>query len=104
MKSILTSKKGESIVELLVAILITGMAGASMAVMLSTSINLNMQAEDSDKLFYQEMNSAELAEIRTDASMLNQELTIEVNGKTTTFEINIYGKEEEKAMLAFGSK
>lgn len=104
MKNILKSKKGESMLELLVSILITGASGSLMAIMLTTSTNLNIQAEKGDKEFYIESNMAETKEIRND--ILNEDITITISRETdsATFKLDVYGKEKNNAIFAFGKK
>ena len=98
----LKASNGESIVELLVSILIAGMSGLLMAVMISTAASLNLQAQETDAEFYGEVSAADAGVKKTD--MLEQKLTIADGAQLATIPIDVYGKEGEHTMFAFGRK
>ena len=102
MKNILKSKKGESIVELLVAILIMGMSAMLMGGLITTSIKLNTQAENGDVALYTEINAAETKSIILDSQETTITITTEDN-VSISIPVAVYGKEED-ALVAFGKK
>ena len=102
MKNILKSKKGESIVELLVAIMIMGLSGMLMGVLISTSVNLNIQAEKGDVDLYTEINGAETKSPMPDSQGSTITITT-VENESISIPVEVYGKEKD-ALVAFGKE
>lgn len=83
------SKKGETFIELLIAILIVAFGCFLIATMFNTSMNLNITAQNKDKDFYQA-----ITEMESESQSKDDDYTMLIkdeNGKTTEVTVSTYG-------------
>lgn len=83
------SKKGETFIELLIAILIVAFGCFLIATMFNTSMNLNITAQNKDKDFYQAITEMESESQSKDDNY--KMLITDESGKTTDVTVSTYG-------------
>ena len=76
----LRSRRGESFVEVLVAIMVVGLAALLMASMVSVSGSIDMNTREKDKKFY------------------------EISSKVESYDINIASSDTTKVEMSYGCK
>lgn len=94
----LRSKKGETLVEILIAILVVAFGCMIVAIMFTSSMNLNFFAAKKDKEFYQAMSDIE--QLTQSEEQTTKTGTVEIKGDeddSTTVDVNVYGDDSNVA-------
>lgn len=84
----LNARRGETFVELLVAVLVVAFASLIVAVMYSTAFQANLDAQESDKTYYGALTEMESMKKKNEKSL---EVTITDGTGSTTVEVDEYG-------------
>lgn len=90
LKRKLSSRRGDTLVEVLVSILVAGLSVALLVGMVATGAKFNAMARAEDEALYQELSAAEG---RT-ASLGQETLSLTVGGEKHNLTVEIYGTEE----------
>ena len=88
MKRKLKSRRGETLVESLCAVLIASLSAALLAGMVTAASNMNISARENDAKLYSSISDAETfaGDARTG------EITVTVGSKTTDAAVQVYGQ------------
>jgi Tfp pilus assembly protein PilV len=84
----LTSPRGETLVEVLTSILITGLAVALLAGMLAASARITTNARAADQQLYAQLSAAERQDTPIEEDLT---LSITVNGDDSAIKVKLYG-------------
>lgn len=86
----LSSRRGDTLVEVLVSILVAGLSVALLVGMIATGTKFNAKARASDDALYQELSAAE----GRSASLGRETLTLTVGGEEYRLTVEVYGAED----------
>lgn len=102
----LKNKKGETLAEVLMTILLVGIISAGFMVVVETAHNINANVVETDKAFYEEVSDAEAVAFSKDPAapadkgavkieFSNSDYT-QLNTKTVNLEVETYGINDDK--------
>ncbi|WP_312043664.1 type IV pilus modification PilV family protein [Anaerotignum sp.] len=83
---LIQNKKGETLLETLVAILILTVSAMLLAEVTASSTRINLDAEKVDKKYREDLEKVEKRE-----TPISGEVTIKSGGTTYTYDVNYYG-------------
>lgn len=83
---LIQNKKGETLLETLVAILILTVSAMLLAEVTASSTRINLDAEKVDKKYREDLEQVEKRE-----TPISGEVTIQSGGTTYTYNVNYYG-------------
>lgn len=83
---LIQNKKGETLLETLVAILILTVSAMLLAEVTASSTRINLDAEKVDKKYREDLEKVEKRE-----TPISGEVTIQSGGTTYTYNVNYYG-------------
>ena len=86
----LRSRKGETLTETLVAVLLVGLASVVLASMISAASRMGAQALERDTALYDEITVAE-----AQSSGQNGSVTVEIGGSSQNFNVTYFGEEDQ---------
>ena len=87
----LRSRKGETLTETLVAVLLVGLASVVLASMISAASHMSAQALERDTALYDEITVAE-----AQSSSQNGSVTVELGGSSSqNFNVTYFGEEDQ---------
>ena len=86
----LRSRKGETLTETLVAVLLVGLASVVLASMISAASRMGAQALERDTALYEEITVAE-----AQSSGQNGSVTVEIGGSSQNFNVTYFGEEDQ---------
>ena len=86
----LRSRKGETLTETLVAVLLVGLASVVLASMISAASHMSAQALERDTALYDEITVAE-----AQSSGQNGSVTVEIGGSSQNFNVTYFGEEDQ---------
>lgn len=93
-KAKLHSQQGETLVELLAAILIATLSVSLLLSGIAVSSNINQKAEKADESFYDALTAAEnRTHLVNDEIASNPSVRIRENGRTVDIPVQVYGNE-----------
>ena len=90
----LKSKRGESLIEILIAVLIIALGCMLVATLYTASMNLNIQASRDDDAFYSSASEMEQFLTGGGASTSGKATVTDENNKSYDFTIDIFGNGE----------
>lgn len=93
----LRSRKGETLTETLVAVLLVGLASVVLASMISAASHMSAQALERDKDLYEEITAAEAQSGGQDGSVI-----IKIDGSDKNFTVTYYGGEDQLRSYSYG--
>lgn len=105
----MTSKRGETLAETLVSILLVGLAMMFLAHAITTSGKLTDQARDEDKVFEEELMAAEACQNELSDSSLSVKVenvstgsqTVITDNAADVLKITFYGKDENTLLRSY---
>lgn len=97
LKGKLASRRGETLVEVLVSILLAGLSMLMLMGMISAAVRLNGTARQADAQFYEELSAAEGRTQEVDGSA---SLSLVIGGQTTHIDVAVYGTQDGLAAYA----
>lgn len=87
----LRSRKGETLTETLVAVLLVGLASVVLASMISAASHMSAQALERDTALYNEITVAEAQS----SGVQNGSVTVEIGGSSQNFNVAYFGEEDQ---------
>ena len=100
MKKKLSQNRGETLVEVLAAVLIASLAITLLFGGIMASVNLNRSAKTSDETFYADLSAAER---QADEDKTGSSIKVTVNGKITDLTVTVYGGEAVRSYAKVSS-
>ena len=101
----LKQKKGETLVEVLVSLMIAVMCMGILTMSVTTAARVNIKTQQLDKAYSEELQTAEghLAQITGVSSSVKMEIDVDGDGTSETKNINIilYGAGEDSSFVAY---
>ena len=95
----LRSKRGETLVEMLVSIVLLGLSISIMSVMVATAYNMNMAAREADEKYYSDLSAAEAKNNKVDTV----KVSISDGTKTVDIKVDIFGGDSLRSNARSGS-
>lgn len=99
LKRKLASRRGETLVEVLVSILLAGLSVLLLVSMLSAAARFNTAARQADARLYAELSAAEGRTQEVDGSA---SLSLVIGGQTTLIDVAVYGAQD--GLTAYAKK
>lgn len=89
----LRERSGETLVEVLIALLIIALSSFLLAVMVSTAGNIDMTTRNRDREFYEELTHADTRTVEEGGAPKDGNVVIAVDGEADPIEVevNVYG-------------
>ena len=89
----LSARSGETLAEVLIALLIVALSGMLLAVMVSTASAMDRQTRARDELFYKDLSHAETHTVEDGAPAGTGRIVIEIDGTDTSaaVDVSVYG-------------